>query len=324
MKLPRPGATVRTLGLALTIVVLALAGEWAAAALRGGDEVTCQPPGKSLPVLTGLPEASGVAVSQRTPGVLWTLNDSGEPAVVAIDSAGTVKGRVHLAGAMLRDWEAIAVARCATGGSCLFVGDIGDNQERRSEIVIYRLPEPRLEDKTASVVDVFAGTFPDRPHDTEAMFITADGGMFVITKDKPAAVFKFPDDARPGVAAALVQVGFIPAESVTDAATSPDGRFVAVRTKEEVLFFRSNEISSGGVDHSTPIRVVAMGEPQGEGVAIGGDGTVYLTGEGGGGERPGTLGTLACRFPSETKAARTQAQPAAGAPTALRRTRASR
>jgi hypothetical protein len=301
MKLRRPSPTVRTIGLAITILLLAFAGEWYVATLRGRDEVTCLPPGKSQPLLTGIPEASGIAASRRTPGVLWTLDDSGEPVVFAIDAQGARKGEVRVAGAMLRDWEAIAVGACPRGGSCLYVGDIGDNKEDRSQITVYRVPEPRPDDERTATAEAFSGTFPDEPHDTEAMFVTADAGIYVITKDKPAAVFRFPEDARPGVAVKLQQVGFIPTESVTDAGTSPDGRFVAVRTKEEVLFFRTQELTTGGVDHSTPIRVVTMGEPQGEGVAIGDGGTVYLVGEGGKGKQPGTLATLACTFPSESK-----------------------
>jgi hypothetical protein len=304
MKVHRPSPAVRTLTLASLTLLLAFAGEWYVATVRGRDEVTCQPQRKSEPVLAGLPEASGVAVSRRTPGVLWTLNDGGEPAVVAIDASGASKGNVRIAGAMLRDWEAIAVAACPNGGSCLYVGDIGDNKEKRSAITIYRVPEPRPGDRTTAAAEAFTGTFPDEPHDSEAMFITPEGGIFVITKDKPAAVFRFPENVRPGAATRLQQVGFIPTESITDANASPDGRFVAIRTKEEVMFFRTKEIAAGGVDHSTPVRVVTLGEPQGEGVAIGPDGVVYLAGEGGGGKRPGTLATLACRFPSEGQPAR--------------------
>src|SRR3982751_4845835 len=105
MKLQRPSPAVRTVTLAALIVVLAFAGEWYTATLRGRDEVVCQVPDRAPAVLTGQPEASGVAVSRRTPGVLWVLNDSGEPVVTAVDADGGVKGRVVVAGAAVRDWE---------------------------------------------------------------------------------------------------------------------------------------------------------------------------------------------------------------------------
>src|SRR4029453_6549177 len=52
---------------------------------------SCEPTG-SLIKVADLPEGSGVAVSRRIPGRVWAHNDSGEPALVALDSEGTVVG----------------------------------------------------------------------------------------------------------------------------------------------------------------------------------------------------------------------------------------
>src|SRR5687767_2251902 len=79
-----------------------------------------------LSSLPALPEASGVALSRRSPGLLWSHNDSGEPMVFAVDTAGVAKGRVRVAGARVTDWEDISVGPCAQG-SCLYIADIGDN-----------------------------------------------------------------------------------------------------------------------------------------------------------------------------------------------------
>src|SRR5688572_17726959 len=85
---------------------------------------TCQP-FAALVRLPGLNEASGIAVSRRVPGRLWTHNDSGKPVVVALDERGAIAGSLAIAGATVTDWEAIAVGPCGTGtGSCLFIGDI--------------------------------------------------------------------------------------------------------------------------------------------------------------------------------------------------------
>jgi hypothetical protein len=297
MKLQRPTPAVRTVTLAALTLLLALAGEWYTARLRGRDEVACTVPDRAPAVLTTLPEASGVALSRRTPGVLWVVNDSGDPVVTAVGPDGAVKGRVHIAGALVRDWEAIAVAACGRGGSCLYIGDIGDNRAQRAAITVYRTPEPLPADKVTAAVQSLSARFPDEPHDTEAMFITPDGGIFVITKDRPAGVFRFPTPERPGTVVTLQQVGFIPTENVTDASTSIDGQFVAVRTKEVVMFFRTTDIINGEVEYGAPMSVVSMHEPQGEGVAVG-NAAVYLAGEGGQNKQPGTLAALPCRFPA--------------------------
>src|SRR5512134_250324 len=76
--------------------------------------------------VANLPEASGVAASRRTPGVLWSHNDSGEPGLVAVATDGTTRGRVYVAGASAGDWEDIEVGPCPQG-SCVYIGDIGDN-----------------------------------------------------------------------------------------------------------------------------------------------------------------------------------------------------
>ena len=85
----------------------------------------CRPAG-ALMRLKELPEASGVAASRRNPGIVWALNDSGDPVIYAIDANGTITGRVRITGATLEDWEALAVSACP-GGTCLYVADIGDN-----------------------------------------------------------------------------------------------------------------------------------------------------------------------------------------------------
>src|SRR5688572_3158634 len=76
---------------------------------------TCQPAGSTIR-LAELPEVSGLAASRLTPGRLWAHNDSGKPEIVALDTKGTVAGRVTIAGAALDDWEAMASGACGHGG----------------------------------------------------------------------------------------------------------------------------------------------------------------------------------------------------------------
>src|SRR5688572_5260550 len=69
--------------------------------------------------LPDVPEASGLAISRRNHGVLWTHNDSGnEPDLFALDSSGMEQRRVRLP-IRTRDWEALSAAPCAEG-NCLY------------------------------------------------------------------------------------------------------------------------------------------------------------------------------------------------------------
>ena len=74
-----------------------------------------------------LDESSGVAASRRQPGVLWTMNDSGNDAwIFATDTMGRDHGALAVADARNRDWEAIALGPCGTQ-ECLYIADTGDN-----------------------------------------------------------------------------------------------------------------------------------------------------------------------------------------------------
>ena len=144
-----------------------------------------------------LPEGSGLAASRQTPGRFWSHNDSGGAVVFALDAHGAVTGRVQLAGAAVEDWEAIAVGPCPAG-SCIFVADIGDNNAQRRSITIYRVPEPAEGSGTAQVDGVFHASYPDGPHDAEALLMTPDGRLHIVTKGDtgPVSFYRFPADLR--------------------------------------------------------------------------------------------------------------------------------
>src|SRR5215216_6549416 len=91
-------------------------------------------------------ESSGLAASRLTPGAYWTHNDDGA-FIYAFDNRGDSLGAFRVTDAEARDWEDIAVGPGPEGGngnSYLYIGDIGDNNSSRKEIVVYRIPEPAL------------------------------------------------------------------------------------------------------------------------------------------------------------------------------------
>jgi hypothetical protein len=259
----------------------------------------CQPSGK-LARISELPEASGVAISRRSPGRLWAHNDAREE-LVALDTNGSVTGRVRLSGVKIEDWEAIAVGSCP-GGSCLYIGDIGDNGARRKSITIHRVAEPSAEG-SVEVKDSFHATYPDGAQDAEALLVAPNGGIYIVTKGETGAValYRFPKNLRPGATHQLERVGkprtsakSSDNERITDGAVSPDGTWAVLRTRERLTFHRAADLFAGNWDEAARIDLKAAGEAQGEGVAIAADGTVYLTGEGGGKSQPGTFARFTC------------------------------
>ena len=103
-------------------------------------------------------------------------------------------------------------------------------------------------------------------------------------------MYRFPEPAG-NTPARLQLVSRLPVARVTDADTSADGNWVALRTNQELLFYRTHDLVSGASAQPRRFNLRGLGEPQGEGVASGADGIVYLIGEGGKG---GTFASLRC------------------------------
>ncbi len=260
--------------------------------------------GTMLARLTGVNEASGVAVSRRTSGVLWTHNDSGQPLLYAVGTDGQQRGRLQVAGAEVDDWEDVAVAPCSSG-SCVYIADIGDNKASRRNITIYRIPEPALTDKVTARAEAFAATYPDGPQDAEGFFVGSDGAaLYVVTKgeESPISIYRFPTSLTPGTVMQLQRVATLTGnvskkQRVTDADLSPDGKWVALRTLEAVEFYRADTLLRGEPGTPIVVDVTNLREPQGEALGFDRDGTVFLAGESGDGTRGGTLARLSCKLP---------------------------
>src|SRR5829696_5514128 len=135
-----------------------------------------------------LVESSGVAVSRRNPGLLWSHNDSGSTAILfALDTTGSVRGRIRVP-IVTRDWEDISAARCPSG-DCLYIADIGDNGRARRQVQIYRVPEPAAADAATAPPEVFNATYADGPHNAEALFVVG-ADLFIITRDRSGDVYR--------------------------------------------------------------------------------------------------------------------------------------
>jgi hypothetical protein len=265
------------------------------------DPAMCKPSG-ALMRLAGLPEASGLATSRGMAGRLWAHNDSGKPELIAFDSKGNVTGHVAIAGAHVEDWEAMAAGPCG-GGSCLYIGDIGDNDAERREIVIYRIAEPAKAGGTAQVDAVIRASYPDGAHDAETLLASPDGHLYVVTKGDtgPVALYRVPRGAGGAGTVRLERVGEplskgTPAADarITDGAISADGEWVALRTHATLIFYRAAAFLKGDFKETRRVDLKSLGEPQGEAIAFGPANTLFVAGEGGSKSQPGTLGVITC------------------------------
>jgi hypothetical protein len=255
--------------------------------------------------LPDIPEASGLAVSRRYPGMVWTHNDSGRPIIFGINSHdGATRARVQVTGAEVDDWEDLAAGPCPHG-SCLYIGDIGDNAEARKRIVIYRIPEPAPGETVTPPAEPLYGVYPDGAHDAEALLVDQNGRLYIVTKGEgsPIALYRFPENLVAGSAANLEHVvtltGKVRRERrITDGDITWDGKWVGLRTIGAVEFFRASDLLAGTPDPPIEGDLSPLREPQGEGLAFGRDGTLYLSSEGMDVAREGgMLGRMSCKLP---------------------------
>jgi hypothetical protein len=216
-------------------------------------------------------ESSGLATSTRHAGVTWTHNDSGGgPRLYAVGRDGRTRARLTLAGLDPYDWEGIASGPDHT----LWVGDIGDNSQRRETIALFRVTEPaRLANGTVDWTR-FRFRYPDGPHDAEAVLVHPQTGrVYVATKSViGGGLYVGPQRlllASTGRVNELTRVAGVP-PLVTDGAFAPDGSRFVLRGYLSAWLFD---------EPGRQIERIALPDmEQGESVTFSADGTSLLAG----------------------------------------------
>jgi hypothetical protein len=219
-----------------------------------------------------LSEVSGMVKSRSYPNTYWVVNDSRNGArLFAVNSEGNniiptfsrfsyygeeaEEGKEQWEGFRVLyaeniDWETMTV-----DDNYLYVGDVGNNFNNRSDLKVYLLSEI---DPTASTQSAVIKTLPVRypeqtefpapasPHfDCEAMFI-ADGKLYFITKNRSGK-----GSFEPGANLYRLDTDFTDQDNVltlvdsqpdlldaTGAELSPDGLTLAVVSYETLWLFQ--------------------------------------------------------------------------------------
>jgi hypothetical protein len=186
-----------------------------------------------------LTESSGLTASRAFPGVFWTHNDHGtSPKLFAISREGRPIGKFKVSGATISDWEDIAIDSAGN----LYIADIGNNDQNRDEVQIYRVVEPNPRGSgSVRVVRTWRLKFPAQPKDCETFFIFGSFG-YLVSKQRTAGtvdLFRFPLSAK--TRTVLQMVGKIPVGSdVAGGTLSRDGRLAALVTDQGAYVFTIN------------------------------------------------------------------------------------
>jgi hypothetical protein len=228
--MPRSSPLRRELSGLVLVLFAAASVPWAtvpASAAAASDDTTTRHVvfRISSPLIT---ESSSLVVSTVHPRLVYTANDSGDSATVYVldTSTGHLVGRTTLSGVTAVDFEAMA------GGSdgALVVGDIGDNQEDRATVDVYRIAQPGRGSASVRARAVTL-TYADGPHDAESLLYDAGTGrVFVVSKDFDGAqVYRSPPQVFSRGSAVLSRVRSAP-PLATDATFIDDGHQAVVRT----------------------------------------------------------------------------------------------
>lgn len=232
---------------------------------------------------TALSELSGLAASRTTKGVLYTHNDSGDSArFFALSQKGVLQAELTLAGVTATDIEDIAVGPCPEG-SCVYLGDIGDNDSKRKTIAIYRVKEPSLANATL-VPHVLTLKYPDGAHNAETLLVSPAGDLVIVTKTPTgtSGVYTLDRadlDSTSEVTLRRIGELVVPKDGgglVTGGSFHPCEKRVIIRTYTALFEYRF----TGGLETlfaSPPALLPAGREPQGEAVTYSIDGTTIFT-----------------------------------------------
>jgi hypothetical protein len=257
---------------------------WSAAALLGGIAVAigCVAPAAAASPPSGsaelfvigdprITEASGLALSGRHNGVLWMHNDSGgEARLFGVGFDGAVVAVAALEGATNVDWEGMARGPDGT----LWVGDIGDNDATREEIVVYRVSEPDL-GETQVAASRFVLRYPDGPRDAEALLVNpATGRLWIATKQiYGGGLYEAPEQLSSDGVNELVRIRDVPSV-VTDGTWSADGQRYVLRDYGRAWVYDPNGAALAQVE----LPGQDQGQNQGESIAYSPSGTSLLSG----------------------------------------------
>lgn len=230
-----------------------------------------------------LAELSGLAVD----GDRWyAVNDGGTRVeVFVLDSECQVRD-VIVSPTDPYDVEDLAVASDGT----LWLGDTGDNRKRRETVALHAVSP-----QGGSVL--YRLKYPDGPHDAEALLLDRAGTPYIITKNSigQSAVYRPKGELTSPGPTPLEHVGTLDISAtdtpggpvgtigtmlVTGAASTADGRVLALRTYTDAYLYPAPDNDVVAALGRPPTRIPLPGEQQGEAIAFAGDGTLLSAGEG--------------------------------------------
>ena len=180
-----------------------------------------------------IPETSGMA---EFDGLFWTINDSGGMNVLyGFDKqSGEIKRAVEITNALNYDWESLA-----SDASFFYIGDVGNNDGMRNDLVIYKVSKTQLlQGSINATAEKISFSWSDQkyfvnarnanPYDCEAILSFGDS-LILFAKDwvtENTRMYVLPK--TPGNYVARLTASFAASGLITGADISPDGKVLVL------------------------------------------------------------------------------------------------
>jgi hypothetical protein len=237
-----------------------------------------------------LAETSGLAITSTN--TIWSHNDSGgEAALYAFDTTGKLLRTLSIQNAANVDWEDLTQDKQGN----FYIGDFGNNTNSRTDLRIYKIPNPEQITGNTASAQVIQFTYADQRlfppppaaqnYDMEALIAFRDS-LYLFSKNRTepptgyTKVYRLP--ATPGrYVAALVDSFYTGAGAssnnwITSAAISPDQKRMVLLSNDKVWIFSNFKESAFFSGNHTS---VALPITQKESICFAGNQEVYISDE---------------------------------------------
>ena len=207
-----------------------------------------------LKVIANLPgsldENSGLATYGDS--TVWVIEDGGnKDEIYQINLKGDILKSLKVKNGDNQDWEDLTTDKAGN----LYIGDIGNNANKRKDLVIYKLPNPTIEPGDKIDAEKIKLHYPDQKnfppkkeglfYDSEAIF-HHDGKIFIVTKNRSKAftgeahIYSVPDTK--GTYEATLVGSFTPCKDwkicqITSIDISPKGDRIVALSHGKLFIF---------------------------------------------------------------------------------------
>jgi uncharacterized protein YjiK len=214
--------------------------------------VSCQSAGQLKiegSINNSIKEASAAETTPQS-DLIWTIEDSGNDSdLLGLDSSGKIVKKVAITNASNIDWEDLTSDKDGN----IYIGDFGNNNEKRKHFRILKINHNDLDRKTAEA-EIIDFTVPKKKYskDFEAFFLY-NNSFYIFSKEtKKFITLQVPNS--PGKHKAVLRSDFNldgKNNKITAADISDDGKSIVLLNHDKVwkiTDFKNDDFFSGNIE----------------------------------------------------------------------------